>query len=276
MRTRNLGPRQWGDSIGFALDKWYFDCVSPDGDVLICYSAKLDYGPVRFTYGAVMTKLANGPLVQRQSFSPGCRRESPGVVSWSNDRLGVDGHWSGGSPIAKTTLADGPTGTIEWQCLSANAEVQATVNGRSFAGAGYVERLAVTIPPWRLPFSTLQWGRYIGDDREDYLVWIDLVGESKRNWIWYGSGDGMVAATSGTVDDCGVRTDGAELVFENRRDIRSENVARSLLGRFEFLKWLLPSKVRWVEEDKWVASCGLMVHGARSDGTSIGEVVTWV
>ena len=255
----------------FRLEKWYFDCVSSDGAVFIGYAARLKWGPVRLSYGATITKSKDGRLSQRQS--PSCGRLSGGreSITWCNDGLKASGEWTGGEPIAKTVVVDEPSGRIEWQCLSANAAVDVRTHGRAMTGTGYVEKLSMTIPPWKLPFTELRWGRFISDDRNDYLVWIDLRGRTQRNWIWVNSGE----ALAGTVDDDGVRTDGAELVFESSQPVRAENIARTLLGRLEFLKRLLPERLWAIREDKRVSSCSLRTEGSESRGSSINEVVRW-
>jgi hypothetical protein len=239
--------------------------------VLICYAARVRYGLLGFSYGARMTKAPQGDLIQRQSLSFGHAEQTDGAIALHNSRLKIQGRWTGGSPIARTTLVDLPAGPIEWECLSANAVVSAQIDGQPLEGTGYVERLRMTVPPWRLPFTVLRWGRYISADSRDRVVWIDMIGELNRSWIWLNADD----AVSGIVDERGVRTDAAELAFETSRPIRSENVARSLLGPLEFLKRLLPRTLRAVAEEKQVASCTLVVDGTTSRGTSISEVVTW-
>ena len=255
----------------FRLEKWYFDCVSSDDAVLIGYAARLKWGPIGLNYGARITKAKDGPLSQRQSLSFGRVGEERESICWSNDELKVDGSWTRGESIANTVVVDEPSGSIEWQCLSANGAVDVRSDGRAMTGTGYVEKLSMTIPPWKLPFTELRWGRYISDDRSDYVVWIDLRGKTQRNWIWVNSGEAVI----GTVDDDGVRTDGAELTFESSRPVRSENVGRTLLGRFQFLAKLSPRELWAIQEDKQVSSCVLMSEGAESRGSSINEMVRW-
>ena len=255
----------------FRLEKWYFDCVASDGAVLIGYAARLKWGYIGLNYGARITKSSGGAFCQRQSLFFGTVDEGGQAVSWANDRLKVRGEWAGGTPIHRTLVVDEPSGHIEWQCLGANCAVNAHVDGRAIAGTGYAEKLSMTIPPWALPFSELRWGRYISDDRSDFMVWTDLRGASPRTWVWLNSGE----AVAGTVNDRGVRTEGAELVFRSSRPLRCDNVARTLLGRLEFLKSLLPKGVRAIQEVKQVSTCILKVAGSESTGSSINEVVTW-
>jgi len=255
----------------FRLEKWYFDCVSSDGTVFIAYAARLKWGPIRLNYGAKITRAKDGRLSQRQSLSFGRLNQGRGNISWCNDDLRASGEWTGGEPIARTVVVDEPSGRVEWQCLSANGAVDVRTDGRAMTGTGYVEKLSMTIPPWKLPFTELRWGRFISDDRNDYVVWIDLRGRTQRNWIWVNSGE----AVAGTVDGDGVRTDGAELTFESSQPVRAENIARTLLGRFELLKWLFPERLRAIQEDKQASSCLLRTEGSESRGSSINEVVIW-
>ncbi len=255
----------------FKLEKWYFDCVTASGTVFIGYAAKLNAGPFRLGYGAVITKAADGPPTQRQSFFNGTVDDAAGNTLWTNDPLKVRGEWTAGSVIPPTILLDESAGRIEWQCLGANCAVDVRLDGQSMIGTGYVEKLSMTIPPWRLPFTELRWGRFISDDRSNYLVWIDMRGETPRNWVWFNS----PRPVAGTVDGDGVRANDAELIFNGSAPLRSGNVAESIFGRFQFLKILLPRGARGIREDKRLCDCLLRTQGAESKGSAIYEVVIW-
>ena len=256
----------------FRLDKWYFDCVAADGAILIGYAARLKWGPIGLCYGARITMGADGPLLQRHALSLGQVGEEASGVTWTNDSLGVAGQWTGGQRFEPKVLFDASAGSIEWQCLGADCDVSARVDGHSMRGRGYTERLSMTVPPWSLPFRELRWGRYIGEDGRDYAVWIDLREGLRRNWICVNSS----TPVEGTVDDAGVRAHGSELVFEASRSIRNENVARTLLGRLQFLSRVLPRGVRSIQENKQLSSCVLSVDGSKSKGFAINEVVQWL
>jgi hypothetical protein len=255
----------------FRLEKWYLDCVSSDGAVLVGYAARLKWGPIGLRYGAKITKQKGGSPSQRQSLSFGKVNQRGRTISWVNDELKVSGEWTGGEPIAPTVVVDEPSGRIEWQCLGANCAVDVRTDGRAMTGTGYAERLSMTIPPWKLPFTELRWGRFISDDRSNYVVWTDMRGRTPRNWVWVNSGEPV----AGIVDADGVRTDTAELVILSSDPIRSDNVARTLMGRLEFMKKFLPEGLRAIQEDKQVSSCVLKAAGSESRGSSINEVVTW-
>jgi hypothetical protein len=211
-------------------------------------------------------------VVQRQSLSSGSVEEDSDGVSWSNDALNVSGNWAGGQRIESVVLLDGPAGGIQWECLGANSKVSCSLDGAAIEGFGYAERISMTVPPWRLPFRELRWGRYIRDDGHDFAVWIDLRGELRRNWTWVNS----EISVEGAVDDDGVQTDAGVLGFEASQPIRRENVARTLLGALQPLSQLLPKNVRSIQEAKQLSYCLLATGGAESRGYSINEVVKWL
>lgn len=255
----------------FRLEKWYLDCVTADGAVLIGYAARVRWGVVRLSYGALLTMARGGRLIQRQSPSCGTVNEGLGTVHWVNDRLRVRGEWTGGHPIPRTIMVDEPLGHIEWTCLGADCAVDVLLDGRVTKGTGYVDRLAMTIPPWNLPFTELRWGRFISDDRSRSVVWTDMRGGAARTWVWVDSAEPV----GGTVDERGVRTGMAELAFLSSEPLRTDNVARTLLGRFHAAKQLLPAGLRAIQEDKRVGTSMLRTEGAEVRGSSIHEVVIW-
>lgn len=255
----------------FRFEKWYFDCVTSDGVVLIGYAARLKWGLLRLNYGARLVKAAEDPLIQRQSLSFGTVNEAGGAIAWANDSLNVHGEWTRGDPIPRTVVLNESSGRIEWQCLGANCVVHVCSDGQAITGTGYVERLTMTIPPWLLPFTELRWGRFISGDRNSYMVWIDIRGVTHCTWVWIDSAQPI----AGTVDGEGVHTDLAELIFLDSQTLRKDNLARTLLGRFQFLRRLLPGDVSAIQEDKQVSKCVLKIKGLESKGSSIHEVVTW-
>jgi hypothetical protein len=255
----------------FRLTKWYFDCVSSGGTVLIGYAAQLQWGPVKMSYGARLTKAKDDPLAQLQSLSFGTVSEKRGTIGWTNDSLKVSGEWTGGEPIPPVVVVDEPSGRIDWECLGANCSVEVRVDGQAMSGTGYVEKLVMTVLPWKLPFTELRWGRFISDDRSCYMVWTDVRGATTRNWVW----SNAHPPVAGIVDAKGVHADPVELTFLTSEPLRSDNVATTLLGRARLLRKLLPRGVRAIQEDKYVSTCVARIGDTESKGSSINEVVTW-
>lgn len=254
----------------FRLEKWYLDCVSSQGNVFIGYAARLRYGPFRLNYGAGITKSGNMPDAQRQTFRLGELRVSESDLEWINPALGVRGRWARGNRIPRMELVGGPDGGIEWECLGGACGVDIVLDGAPISGTGYAERLVLTIPPWKLPFRELRWGRFISDDLEDQITWIDMRDGLDRSWIWAGS-----RLRPGTVGDDEIRVGTARLRFEASSPVRVGNVADRMLGRLGFLKFLIPRGARNINESKFAGKGELIRPGSASVGTIINEVVKW-
>jgi hypothetical protein len=73
---------------------------------------------------------------------------------------------------------DSPEGAVDWECLVPSGA--ATVG--PLGGLGYVERLRLTVAPWRLPIRTLRWGRCLTPRHS--LIWIDWLGGSDRHFVF--------------------------------------------------------------------------------------------
>ncbi len=137
--------------MSFRLVKWYADAVAPDGRYAIVYRASLHYSALRFRYSALI-------------------EGAPGQPAATRLRAPTGWHVVPTAPPYEQTLLETPAGRVHWNCRAPSASV--AWNG--FAGHGYLERIELTIPPWRLPIQTLHWGRFITPHQS--LVWIEWLG----------------------------------------------------------------------------------------------------
>lgn len=259
--------------LGFRLDKWYFDCATSSGTVWVGYAATLHLGPLPLHYGAsILQAGAESPTLQRQSLRRGRPSASPGLVAWSHPSLRIRGAWSGGVDTGPVVVHDGKAGRIVWHGHTLNAQVVVTVDGRELMGPGYAEQLEMTVPPWRLPFRELRWGRFISDDRRRFATWIDMTGDPVGCRIWTERGASIGVVTNDAV----LPGEGTRLVLAAERTLRSENVAKTLLGRFHSLSALFPRSMRNIGENKMIGTGPLVLEdGSESRGVSIFEVVRW-
>ena len=169
---------------GLQLNKYYFDCVTDVGDALIAYSAELRWRGVRLSYASVLAAPSAGEV----SCAVSMRRGPPpqadvSGIAWCHAGLGVEGRWDLAGPAIRRELLSGDEGTIVWSCLSDGATATIACRGDQFVGKGYAEHLLLTIPPWRLPFDLLRWGRFIGDS--DRLVWIQWRGRQNLDLLYH-------------------------------------------------------------------------------------------
>jgi hypothetical protein len=255
----------------FQLSKWYLDLVTPDGTVVICYAARLRWGPVRLRYASI---LLSAPGAQAEEAVAVRRVERPvidrGILRWRADSLEVRGEWLRQQPAIRETLLRRPEGAIRWSCRMPLAAAEVQWGNRRFAGTGYVETLGMTVPPTQLPFRTLRWGRHLSADHS--LVWIDWTGETSGQWVWL---DG-VRQPRATIHDGGVDNlaGGGRLQFADSRDIRKQLVLPPVVGLLPGIASRQMGSLGTLREHKMVARSALHQDGApRDSGWTVYEVV---
>ena len=168
----------------FHLSKWYLDCVTDDGTTAILYWARLRWGILRIHYGAVLTHAPSHAPGDRHTLHPGDPpiTDPDGSVRWSCPRLRVSGTWRRAATPAEQTLLDDDTGRIEWSGVCPRADAVLDIDGRAIRGLGYVERLTSTVPPGRLPFDELRWGRFLTPS--EAVTWISWRGAKATARPW--------------------------------------------------------------------------------------------
>ncbi len=161
--------------LGFRLRKWYVDCVASDGTAFIGYAARVGLGPLPISYQATLWYASDGQVTSAFTMLP---TASPGLsgteLSWENRRLGVRGHWRGGTQGPRRVLLDEPDVRVEWRCHLPKCEAVVASEAGSIQGLGYAEELLLTGSPSNLPIRALRWGRFLSE--ESSLVWIEWRG----------------------------------------------------------------------------------------------------
>ena len=258
----------------FSLHKWYLDLVTSRGDVVILYAARLRWGAFGVGYASALEDTSDGVHREVGTIGPvQSPRRRGDELTWRNGTLDVEGHWQRESPsVRRRILASTPHGTIRWACHMPRARATARVGGVTHEGWGYVESLSLTIPPWKLPFDELRWGRYASDRHS--LVWIDWRGSAPRSWVWL-DGEEQLEAVVTDASISGL-AGGAELHFRNGRDIVDRNVLASLTSVVPRLTRRAWGRLGAMHEHKRVDSSSIVGGGERPDtGWTLHEVVTW-
>lgn len=256
----------------FRLHKWFLDCTTPTGEVLIVYVASLRWGMLRLGYLATLwqrpdevaatTRARLGRHPGPQFDSSGCTLAAP--------RLGVVGRWRASPAAREHTLWQGPRGTVRWHCHLPLAAAQVEFGGRTLKGTGYVEHLALEVAPWHLPIRELRWGRFHGGDRS--LVWIQWLGPVPLRLCLR---DGVEVLAEPIGDDGFALTTGERLRLGSPRVLRDGRLGRTVLAE-RLLRWLpLPRSVRAMQETKWLSPAVLESKDGSCAGTALHEVVRW-
>ncbi len=256
----------------FQLDKWYLDLVTPGGDVVIGYAARITWGSLRFNFSSVLESPAASPASDRSTVRGASDpTESPEGIKWSNDALGIAGTWAGSAPIEKR-LVDSPAGRITWRCLAPRAKVAIDLGGRTRIGLGYAEHLSLSLPPWSLPFNRLLWGRFASERHS--VIWIEWTGATRRCWVWM---DGHLASgaipTANGVDHLG---EGATLAWTTGRDLRNRSVLDWLGAELPGVGRRITGRLDRMHEHKMVSPALLSgVESEADPGWAIHEEVRW-
>jgi hypothetical protein len=270
--TPALGHSPVESAHRFRLSKWYADCVTAQGDVLIAYYGIARWRGLRFHYSSLLQLMGNSRSRAKYSVA---RSTAPSfnqnTLSWKSRALKFEGTWKSLDPGHSERLFSSNEGFVEWHCLQPRARAQ--IRGDSkvvFEGLGYAERLEMTIVPWKLPLEYLNWGRFLGDD--DSVVWID----------WQGSAAKRVMLHNGkTVNEGEVKGDGVSfdadgrLTFAKGTILREGKLGSVALAAIPRVRKLVPRQILEVREAKWRRRAHLSVNGRTSNGWAIHEIVSW-
>jgi hypothetical protein len=235
--------------------------VDAAGAAAIVYAADLRWGPLRTGYGALLHAPAAAPATVRQVW----RSRPPAVLGrlhWQEERLGAEGSWEGLRPGPAHPLADG----IRWRCHQPGGPAHMQLPGGGLAGLGYAEELTLEVPPWRLPFRELLWGRFIPAEGGPALAWIRWRGGSERQWCFQ---DGR-QVDLGACSEAGLQRPGQQLRLQPLRILREGPLLQELLGP---LAALWPGALGRAHERKELARGTLREAGRIQEGWAIHERV---
>lgn len=250
-------------AVLFSLTKWYLDCVDADRRFAIAYWSALSWHGFRV---AIESVVLHAPGAVPRSWSGASRAAAPEVVNrhvaWRSDAAGVSVNGSASLEPFGLRLLEQDGGTVDWSCQACPAHLRVTLpGGTAVTGLGYVERLAVSIPPWRLPITELRWGRWIAASSEKSIVWIDWRGPDPLTAVFE---DGL-RSPSAVVDDERIRTGGTALVLSDTRLLHRRTL-RDVIGRAGRLTRMLPEPWLEIQDSKWLSHGERCAAGASPDG----------
>lgn len=154
----------------------------------------------------------------------------------------------------------------------ARARATVRIGDITYDGLGYAESLSLTIPPWKLPFDELRWGRHASS--RHFVVWIDWRGAEPRRWVWLDGEEQQDAV----VTDAGVSGlgGGATLCVQGGRDVANRDVLVTLTDLLPGLTRRLTGRLGEMHEHKRVDRSSVISAGVRpDDGWTVHEVVKW-
>jgi hypothetical protein len=172
-------------------------------------------------------------------------------------------------PFAERLLEELSGTFIDWYCIRANAAVSIKTRSNSVLhGRGYIERIAMTIKPWKLPIQELLWGRFTGKNHS--LVWIAWRSNQDKIWIFC---DG-VKYTVGEISMENISVGNIRLEIEKcRMLLKSKPLKERLRSGLKFIRPFIPSSVANMDEEKWLSRGTLRIGADIDEGWVIHETV---
>lgn len=255
----------------FELEKWYADCISDTGDAAIAYYGAARWNKLSVNYSSLLTITGDAPARAQYSVRGSEAPSHDGsLVHWRSPHLHFHGTWTTVDRGYAETLYSGDDGFVEWHCLQprANAVID-WADGKQLRGLGYVERLRMTVPPWKLPIDELLWGHFLS--ATDSLVWIDWRGSVRTKLVLLNGRRIDAAEVSENAVSFG--TSGL-LTFNEGSVLREGKLGAVALAALSTIKKLLPVRILDVDETKWRSRARLK-HPDPHEGWAIHEVVKW-
>ena len=263
-------------SHNFKLKKWYFDGISEDGRAIVCYSAVMSWRMLSVQYASYLYLDANG-----RAHSGSRYRDAPlpvlenDNIRWEDGKFRIKGEWHAAAAPVRTKLHDSEEGYLDWHCYQPAAHCHIQLREETpISGYGYAECLEMTIPPWKMGFSELRWGRLAHP--ESPIVWIDLRGEPNRSWIF----NGQELIRNGDVSDTAIQMPDQQMDLSLRGHTPIEDkqkimeVVQSLIGRMPGFDQFTPLHFLKAQETKWRSRGTLHTQGQpEKSGWVIHELV---
>jgi hypothetical protein len=258
----------------FSLTKWYLDCVTENGDAIMCYVASLRWKMLSWKYSSILVRRLSGLVGTKATLHRGTfpKLEADGV-RWECHHPAIKGTWKGLEPSFQHKIFASSKTPLSWRCVQPRAEVEidAGTFGR-FSGYGYVDFLEMTAKPWQLPLEELRWGRFLSPT--DSIIWIDIRGPLTECLLFHNG----IPVMNGRVLDTEVDFGDLDLhlTFEETEVLREGALASTALSVIPGVNKLLPDKMLNTKECKW-RSRGALWDGnkIKCTGWTIHEVVKW-
>ena len=261
----------------FALNKWFLDCVTENGDCFIIYAANLKWLRWSIDYSSTLIRITP----ENTRFQSKLRNVNFPVIegeriTWQDQFLKTVGIWEGMESKVEEKLFSGNDGGLYWNCLQPKALVRIKHDDINYDGFGYVEKLQLTTLPWNIPMDELRWGRFIS--KKYHIVWIEYKRERTKQWVW---------VNNELLADCNVsdfslshKNKRMHLSFDQHVLLEKEkkifNVLKIIFRYLPGFNQVIPREFLNSDEKKWLSKSILTIEGREvAEGWSIHEYVNF-
>lgn len=248
------------------------DAADNTGNALVGYAAKLQWKGINLYYNGftflnsdVATEVLKRNTFRQQSLP----ETKDNIVTWSC--MQAKGSWQLIDNTITEKLYESEDGELNWTCLFPKASADIQIGEKTLEKSlGYVEKIHITIPPWKLPIAQLHWGRFLSQDHT--LIWIRWIGPVPKT-IVYLNGQKI---TDASITETGVTFQNYRLELTGSRTLRKGTLLSTVFSNFPSLLKLFPKSVLSLRENKWLSEGLLKQNGSDvSTGKVIHEFVVW-
>jgi len=231
------------------LRKYYLDCVTDKGEVVICYASRFSWHTLPIN---VFSRLicADGKTDQCSAMTMrNCLpRIAQPVLRWTCSKAGVIGSWTAlRDPIHRVLPV--VTRDMIWHCIQPCSRVFLSQSpAGTLQGMGYAEMIEFTISPWEFDVDEMLWGRFVSET--DSIVWIEWKGNCAFKLIIHNGieiANGQV--TSSRID----LTAGLALLLNESVLLRKGSLGETYLASLPLLRPMVPAGVANIFERKWLS-----------------------
>ncbi len=262
------------DSDNFYIKKIYADRVDNDGNLFICYLAKIKWNLININYSFKLhidTKLDDFREVSSfKNFQ--MPNVNNGIFEFESKNINLNFKYKNISPtnISEKLFENNDNETVNWNCFQAISETEIISDNKLYKGLGYAEILEMNVKPWKLPVNVLKWGRFVS--KEHSLVWIVWEGSHPISKFWL---DGKLIEVD-NINENGIKFQdkNIELKFIDTFNIRDGKVV-NLLPKASKLLNSIGNKIINLHETKYLSKSILTFNSQEFEGWSIYEVVHW-
>lgn len=167
-------------------------------------------------------------------------------------------------------LYDHASGKIHWHCVQPKSNVILKTQTDTITGHGYVEKIELTLPPWKIPIKELIWGRY--NSANNSIVWIRWKGSYPQTLVFFNG----KKVDNAQVSETEVSFDKYTLLIANTKTIREETIGESVFKYLGPVIKYFPPAIMTLHEAKYCATGVFMCGSDNVDsGTIIHELVKW-
>jgi hypothetical protein len=261
-------------SSGFSLSKWYFDCITDEGDAFVGYAAFLRWKSLSLDYSSILVRGRSGEIQTRATLQGGRHPVVEGEsLRWDCPTLKLQGRWRSKQPPLSHKIFQASKTPLDWKCLQPQGVAEISVEGLcKFVGFGYVDYLDLPAQPWQLPLEELRWGRYLSEEHS--IIWMDFRGTFPESIVYHNG----VLCTEARVSDHDVflGKESGVLSFDETQVLRDGALVSTAFSEIPGISNLLPKRMLNTHETKW-RSRGILKTGKSTinTGWTVHEVVRW-